>query len=137
MRIITITKSAEFQKIAKKNDKFHSKTILLLTSPTPSFYFQDKLNKKNAAEFCRIGYTVSKTVGNAVTRNLAKRRLREIVRELIPQYAKLQMDYVIIARREIATAEFKKIYDDLKFCLKRIHQVSSNKKPLPTLPEKS
>jgi ribonuclease P protein component len=59
---------------------------------------------------------------------LAKRRVRELVRELMPQYAKLQMDYVIIARREIATAEFKKIYDDLKFCLKRIHQVSSNKK---------
>jgi ribonuclease P protein component len=122
LRILTIKKSAEFKKISTKNSKFHSKTVLLLTSPTPSFYFQDPLNnKKNAAEFCRIGYTVSKTVGNAVARNLAKRRLRELVRQLVPQYAKIKMDYVIIARREISEADFKKIHDDLKFCLKRIH----------------
>lgn len=34
----------------------------------------------------QIGFIVAKTVGNAVTRNLVKRRLREIVVETIRQY---------------------------------------------------
>lgn len=128
MRILTITKSAEFQKIGKKNTKFYSKTVLLLSSPTPSFYHQDLTQNKNAKDFCRVGYTVSKVVGNAVNRNLAKRRLREIVRDLMPKYAKLSTDYVLIARKEIAAAEFKQIENDLKFCLKKIHQTSIPKK---------
>lgn len=120
MKILQIKKSAEFQKISKENEKFHSKTVLLLSSPTPSFYFQDITKKKNAQDFCRVGYTVSKQVGNAVARNRAKRRLREAVRELFPIYAKLHRDYVLIARREIAEADYDKIVADLKFCLKRI-----------------
>jgi ribonuclease P protein component len=125
LRILTITKSAEFQKIGKKNTKFYSKTVLLLSSPTPSFYLQDLTKNKNAKDFCRVGYTVSKVVGNAVNRNLAKRRLREIVRDLMPKYAKLHHDYVLIVRKEIAAAEFKQIENDLKFCLKKIHQNSN------------
>lgn len=121
MHILTIKKSAEFRKIAKKNDKFYSQTLILLTSPTSSFYFQDKSQQKNAKDFCRIGYTVSKKVGNAVMRNLAKRRLREAVREYFPEYAKNHRDYVIIARNQISEADYWKIRNDLKFCLKRIH----------------
>lgn len=129
MRILTVTKSAEFKNISRKNDKFHSKTLLLLTTPTSSFYFQNLTTGKNAEEFCRFGYTVSKKVGNAVARNLAKRKLREATRSLAPKYAKLKMDYVIIARKEIADADFDKISNDLKFCLKRIHgKAGSGKK---------
>lgn len=126
MRILTIKKSAEFQKIGKRNSKFYSKTVLLLSSPTSPFYSQDTTQGKNAKDFCRVGYTVSKVVGNAVKRNLAKRRLREAVRVLVPEYAKLQSDYVIIARREISSVEYGKIFADLKFCLKRIHKNNSS-----------
>ncbi len=122
-RVLTIKKSAEFKKISHHNSKFHAKTLILLTSQSPSYCLQDKLNGKNAEDFCRVGYTVSKIVGNAVFRNLAKRRLREAVRELMTKYAKSHMDYVIIAKKEINQADFKKICDDLKFCLKRIHNI--------------
>ena len=120
MKIIQIKKSAEFQKISKKNEKFYSKTVLLLSADTPSFYFQDIANKKNAKDFCRVGFTVSKVVGNAVARNKAKRRLREAVRDLIPKYGSVHKDYVLIARKEIEAADYQAILNDLKFCLKRI-----------------
>lgn len=121
MKILQIRKSAEFQNIGKKGQKFYSKTILLISHATPQNYFQNLTENKKAKDFCRVGYTVSKTVGSAVTRNLAKRRLRAIFRELALLHAKNHYDYVLIARREIAEADFEKISSDLKFCLKRIH----------------
>lgn len=130
-KILPIRKSAEFQKISKKGEKFHSKTILLLTNPTPSNYLQDSLQGKNAKDFCRVGFTVSKTVGNAVIRNRAKRRLREIFRKFAPLHARNHFDYVLIARREIADADFAKISADLKFCLTRIHTINQPKSSKP------
>lgn len=124
LKILPIRKSAEFQKIGKKGQKFYSKTILLISAPTSEIYFQNLLENKNYDDFCRIGYTVSKTVGNAVARNLAKRRLREVLADL-KKFAKIRHDYVIIARKEIAKADFAKISNDLKFCLKRIHQIKT------------
>ncbi len=125
MKILQIKKSAEFKQISKKNDKFYSKTVLLLASPTSQFYFQDLSKNKKADDFCRVGYTVSKLIGNAVTRNLAKRRLREVVRKIFPMQAKTHYDYVLIARKEIAEADFEKIFTDLKFCLKNIHKIKN------------
>ena len=122
LKILPIKKSAEFQKIAKKNQKFYSHTVTLLSSQTPQNYFQDLTKNQLAKDFCRVGYTVAKTVSkSAVVRNLAKRRLREIFRKLAPIYAKNHCDYVIIARKEIALADFQKISGDLKFCLSKIH----------------
>jgi ribonuclease P protein component len=52
----------------------------------------------------RVGFIVSKTVGNAVARNRAKRRLRHTAYE-----APLQpgMDYVIIARKSVLEVSFE------------------------------
>lgn len=121
MKILQIKKSAEFQNISKKGQKFYSQTLLLLTHPSSQAYFQNLTENKKAKDFCRVGYTVSKTVGNAVTRNRAKRRLRAAFAALALSLAKNHYDYVLIARREIVEADFAKISNDLKFCLKRIH----------------
>lgn len=127
LKILTIKKSREFQKINKGAQKFYSKTAIVLTAPTPQNYFQDLSKNKCAKEFCRIGYTVAKTVSkSAVVRNRAKRRLREIFRRLSQLHAKSSFDYVIIARKEIVTEDFRKIFNDLKFCLTRIHKLPSH-----------
>lgn len=122
MKILSIKKSAEFKKISQKNQRFYSKSLILLSVPTPEIYFQDSTKGKNAQDFCRVGYTVSKTVGNAVIRNKAKRRLREAFKKLVPSYAKNRYDYILIARKEIAGFDYDKIFADLKFCFKNIHQ---------------
>ena len=128
MKILSIRKSAEFKTINNKGSKFISKLVILLSHPTSQFYVCDPLKGKNSANFCRVGYTVSKTVGNAVTRNRAKRRLREAFRDLVPEYAKANYDYVIIARKEIAEANFEDVVSNLKFCIKRIHQPKKDQK---------
>lgn len=121
MNILTIKKSSEFQNINKKGQKFFASTLILLTHPTPKSHLQT-----DEKEFCRIGYTVAKTVSKlAVERNLAKRRLREAVRKLVPGYAKNNFDYIVIARKEILDENFEKILSDLKFCITRIHRPKS------------
>ena len=70
----------------------------------------------------RVGFTCSKKVGNAVARNRAKRRLREVARLVLPVQGKPGWDYVLIGRKE-ATAErdFEDLKGDLRFALKRLH----------------
>ncbi|NBD29170.1 MAG: ribonuclease P protein component [Alphaproteobacteria bacterium] len=70
----------------------------------------------------RVGFTCSKKVGNAVARNRAKRRLREIARLDLVTFARPGWDYVLIGRREAtATLDFQKMRDDLKKALIEVH----------------
>lgn len=65
----------------------------------------------------RVGFTATKKIGNAVTRNKAKRRLRELAHHLLPQYGIAGHDYVFIARNGTSTREWTALLDDTKKAL--------------------
>ena len=69
----------------------------------------------------RIGFTVSRQVGNAVERNRVRRRLREIVR--LSQGGGMHdgHDYVLIGRRAALAAPFGRMRQELDTALGRIH----------------
>ena len=70
----------------------------------------------------RVGFTCSKKVGNAVARNRAKRRLREVARLLLPRHGRAGWDYVLIGRAEAtADRDFKALQGDLLHALKKLH----------------
>jgi ribonuclease P protein component len=91
---------------------------------TPGFLLQARKRAEDEAtpDLIRIGYTCSKKVGNAVARNRAKRRLREIARKVLPLEGKAGWDYVLIGRYEItATRPFETLKRDLSAALGKIH----------------
>jgi ribonuclease P protein component len=68
----------------------------------------------------RVGFTCSKKVGNAVARNRAKRRLREIARLILPQHGDAGTDYVLIGRNEKTDArDFQDLLADLRTALSK------------------
>jgi len=69
----------------------------------------------------RIGFTVSRQVGNAVERNRVRRRLREMVRLSAGGGMHDGHDYVLIGRRAALLAPFGQMRQELDAALSRIH----------------
>ncbi len=69
----------------------------------------------------RIGFTVSKKVGNAVERNRVRRRLREVVRIAGSNRIRTGHDYVLIGRRAALKVPFARIAEDFEGALRRMH----------------
>lgn len=61
----------------------------------------------------RVGFTVTKKVGNAVVRNRIRRRLKEAVRVHAAGDMRPGKDYVIVGREEVLTAPFAAIRTEL------------------------
>jgi ribonuclease P protein component len=69
----------------------------------------------------RVGFTASRKVGNAVTRNRAKRRLRAAAAIVLPGRGSPATDYVLIARAGTPIRPFADLVGDLASALRRIH----------------
>ena len=110
IRIETLARRPEFLAAARA-DKQGAKAMLVQAR-----------HRDDGSEVVRVGFTCSKKVGNAVARNRAKRRLREVARLVLPEAALPGFDYVLIGKPG-ATAErpFDALKDDLQFALTRLH----------------
>jgi ribonuclease P protein component len=99
-----IKKNKEFQTVFKKGKSFANRQFIVyvLKNDQPDF---------------RIGLSVSKKVGNAVTRNRIKRFIRQTFLEL-EQDVLPNADYVIIARQQAATLDFHESKKSLEHVLK-------------------
>lgn len=88
---------------------------------TPGFLLQARDRGDQGP--ARVGFTCSKKLGNAVARNRAKRRLREVARLGLPGKARPGWDYVLVGRPG-ATAErdFAALCEDLAFALRKVHK---------------
>jgi ribonuclease P protein component len=75
----------------------------------------------------RVGFTVSKKVGNAVVRNRVKRRLRELMRRQRDAFA--HRDVVIVAREKAAQLGYEELAQSLALALARLAENESKAPP--------
>ena len=71
--------------------------------------------EKNQSHY-RVGLSVSKKLGNAVTRNSIKRKIRHVIMELSPNL--LNQDFVIIARKGVEELDYHEVKKNLLHVLK-------------------
>ncbi|MFN0114705.1 MAG: ribonuclease P protein component [Paracoccaceae bacterium] len=92
---------------------------------TPGFTLQARMRGESEAEGAaiRLGFTCSKKLGNAVTRNRAKRRLRALAREVVPSQGRAGWDYVLVGRPGATVAlPFAAMLGDLERAMERVHR---------------
>lgn len=89
----SLQNSQDFRRVLSKGERRRQGAIVLVRSP-------------GRPGPPRLGLVVSKSSGNAVTRNRIKRRLRHAVDVLHLQPG---MDYVIIANSQVAEVSFARI----------------------------
>lgn len=100
-----IKKNKEFQNVFQNGKSFANRQFVVYV-----------LKKDNQKHF-RIGLSVSKRLGNAVKRNEIKRYIRRSIHELQDGLVEPN-DYVIIARKPVATMDFFEVKKSLIHVLK-------------------
>jgi len=100
-----VKKNKEFQAAFQKGHSFANRQFVVYS-----------LHKADQ-DYFRIGLSVSKKIGNAVTRNRIKRYVRQAIFELNDQLA-AGKDYVIIARKPTADMDFFEVKKSLTHVLK-------------------
>lgn len=110
MRPMVLRRRGDFLRVAAGGRKWATPGILVQAAPAPP----------GAAAGLRYGITASRKVGNAVTRNRAKRRLRALAVNHLPLVAAPGFDYVLIARQATASRPFAALIDDLNAAVSRL-----------------
>lgn len=100
-----VKKDSEFQKVFHKGKSTANRQFVIY-----------QLNKKEQIHF-RVGISVSKKLGNAVTRNRLKRRIRHILMELDEQLIK-EVDFIVIARQPIVQMSYQETKNSMLHVLK-------------------
>jgi ribonuclease P protein component len=102
-RFKRLTRRAEFQRAARgKRAQDQAFTLQACRRPSP-----------DAETVARVGFTVTKKVGNAVVRNRIRRRLREAIKRISADIALGGHDYVVLAREAALRAEFVTLVESL------------------------
>ncbi len=90
---------------------------------TPGLILQCRIHEEAETSVLaerRLGFTVSRKVGNAVARNRARRRLKAAADEVMPGRVARHRDYVIIGRNATLDRRFPDLVGDLETALEKI-----------------
>lgn len=92
-RRFRLTRSEDFKRVRRSGKSYAHPLVVLIV-------------QKSEGTRIRVGVAAGRTVGTAVTRNRAKRLLREAMRTLLPNVAS-NLDLLLIARPGLASASFE------------------------------
>lgn len=104
----SLKKNREFKKVYENGRSYATRNLVI-------YLLNYEKGKKN-----RYGLSVSKKIGNAVTRNKLKRRLREIIRDCEKEYEFKGYDIIFIARKAVVNLNYHQLKKDVKKLYKKM-----------------
>jgi ribonuclease P protein component len=102
-----LKRRAEFLRVAAKGRKVATHGLVLQALPAAD------------PGLARIGFTVTKKIGNAVVRNRTRRRLKEAARLELAEQPVSGVDLVLIGREATRGRDFLDLRDDLRRALRK------------------
>jgi len=111
-RKFRLTRSEDFKRVRRSGKSYAHPLVVLIVQT------HDPQNSPVDRPRIKIGVAAGRTVGTAVTRNRAKRLLREAIRPLIPTIVS-SLDLILIARPGLVSATLEETRQALLNLLKR------------------
>ena len=109
----SLSKRRDFELVFKKGLSSASKYLVIYARP-------------NELDWNRLGLSVSKKIGKAVTRNRIKRLLREAMRKVLGDFLQ-HYDFVFVAKKAAAEGKLENFIRETERFLQKIsHEKSSD-----------
>jgi ribonuclease P protein component len=119
--LVTLKTRADFLRVAATRRRAVAPGLILQAARRPE--------GSGCVALVRVGFTASRKVGNAVTRNRAKRRLRSAAASILLSEGKPGTDYVLIARASTVDRPYDALIADLEAALQRVDQRVRGSRP--------
>lgn len=119
--LVTLKNRADFLRVAATRRRAATLGLILQAARRPEGL--------GCVAVVRVGFTASRKVGNAVTRNRAKRRLRSAAAAILPGRGKPGTDYVLIARASTVDRPYDALIADLEAALRRVSHRAQRNRP--------
>ena len=97
------SKIQKIDKITKRQDYLRASKSKYFRSNSFIIQFYNRADTLGP----RYGVTATKKIGNAIKRNQAKRRIRNLVKDLLPKYGKNGYDYVFISKENLINVDWE------------------------------
>ena len=113
MKLQTLKHRKDFVSSNKFAKKIFSKNFIIQKYTNP-----DSINLN-----LKFGFTATKKIGNAVTRNRAKRRMRALVSRFVKEDINSfdnKSSYVLVAKSSLNKALFINLYSEMQQCLNKL-----------------
>jgi ribonuclease P protein component len=115
--ISRILKRRDFLAAASHGHKIVTTTLVL----------QGHCPRPDDVQEARVGFTVTKKVGNAVVRNRIRRRMRAAAQALMPGTAQAGWDYVLIGRLRALEEDYAIILRDMRYAIRKAAKLEAAK----------
>lgn len=117
--LLRLKRREDFLRVAAARRRWVTPAFILQARESPVAESNSTSVEQTVREV-RVGFTVSRKVGNAVVRNRVRRRLRAAVDAVLPERAHAGFDLVLIGRTGGLTYPFDRIKSDLAAALARV-----------------
>jgi ribonuclease P protein component len=108
-RRFRLKKTADFERVRRSGKSFAHPLIVLIV-------------RENEGEGLRVGVAAGRSLGNAVTRNRAKRLLRSVTQAQLGSI-KRDHDLLLIARKPMVDASFMEVQSAIQNLLQRANLI--------------